>query len=279
MENIIKRRLTSVSSLKTLLVAALILFACHNIHAGDAYDSDSRASEDLGYFAPVSDSSNEFPTLQNLKANNEKCSETCAPTITFENKGCRTVEIYLYHSGHFTHYKTLAPGGVHEQPADKYDIWAVYTSSGNYLGCYYTGCYDDHVNIHSGGSIHVNAGHNRFICKGESVQLCATGADHYQWSNGQTGACITVSPHQNTNYSVTGTSNGCSDTDHVSVHVDEAEWDHVNKGQDADCDNCNGSIIVDGNYNATGKIRKVLLRHLMTSLSIIYVRVFTLILR
>jgi len=54
---------------------------------------------------------------------------------------------------------------------------------------------------------------------------------------------------------VTGTTNGCTDTDHVSVHVNKAKWDHVSKGNDTGCDSCNGSIIVDANYNATGEFR------------------------
>jgi len=59
--------------------------------------------------------------------------------------------------------------------------------------------------IGGGNNIHVDAGHDETICKGESVQLCATGADHYEWSNGHTGTCINVSPDHDKTYSVTGT--------------------------------------------------------------------------
>jgi hypothetical protein len=48
------------------------------------------------------------------------------------------------------------------------------------------------------------------FCEGGSVVLQASGADSYVWSNGATGAQLTVS--QSGNYSVTGTTNGCSAT-------------------------------------------------------------------
>lgn len=254
METFIKKYLSG-SSLKALFMAALMLCIYQNINAGSDFIPDSQASEDMEYFTSISDDHNAFLTLDNLEANNEKSFETCDPTITFKNKGCKTVKIYRYHSGHLTHCKTLLPGKVHHQSAHKHDVWAYYSTSGNYLGHYVTKCYDKHININSGGSVDVSAGHDRSICKGESVKLCATGANHYTWSNGQTGACITVSPHSDKTYSVTGTSNGCKDTDYVSVHVNRAKWDHVNKGRDADCDSCNGSIIVDANYNTTGKFK------------------------
>ncbi len=122
----------------------------------------------------------------------------------------------------------------------------------------YTGCeaeWPHDVVIGGGSNIHVDAGHDQSICRGESVQLCATGASHYEWSNGHTGSCITVSPHQSTTYSVTGTSNGCTDTDHVSVHVNDAAWDNVEKGHNASCGSCDGSIIVNGDYSVTGKFK------------------------
>jgi hypothetical protein len=48
------------------------------------------------------------------------------------------------------------------------------------------------------------------ICAGQSATLTASGATTYQWSNGATGSSITVSPTTTTNYSVTGTTTGCT---------------------------------------------------------------------
>jgi hypothetical protein len=58
------------------------------------------------------------------------------------------------------------------------------------------------------------------ICRGESVQLTANGANTYSWNTGGTGSAITVSPNVNTTYTVTGiNSAGCSSTNTVSVKV------------------------------------------------------------
>ncbi len=120
----------------------------------------------------------------------------------------------------------------------------------------HTGCRDvwpDDITIGGGGNIHVNAGDDKTICRGESVQICATGADHYQWSNGHTGSCITVSPNNDKTYTVIGTSNGCTDTDHINIHVDKVKWNHINKVDNAACGSCDGSI--DVGYEATGAFK------------------------
>jgi large repetitive protein len=54
-----------------------------------------------------------------------------------------------------------------------------------------------------------DAGNDIVICAGESATLTATGADSYEWSTGQTGASITVSPTETTVYVVTSTAEGC----------------------------------------------------------------------
>ncbi len=58
------------------------------------------------------------------------------------------------------------------------------------------------------------------IDPGSAVQLSATGATSYLWSNGSTGQSITVAPRQSTNYWVKGTdTHGCSASDTASVEV------------------------------------------------------------
>ncbi|GAB4094174.1 HYR domain-containing protein [Flaviaesturariibacter terrae] len=51
------------------------------------------------------------------------------------------------------------------------------------------------------------------LCNGSSTILSASGASTYSWSNGQAGSSISVSAAGN--YSVTGTSNGCSTTSNI----------------------------------------------------------------
>jgi hypothetical protein len=58
------------------------------------------------------------------------------------------------------------------------------------------------------------------ICAGSTATLVATGASTYVWNNGATNNTITVNPSSNTTYTVTGTSNGCSNTDSVEVTTD-----------------------------------------------------------
>ena len=58
------------------------------------------------------------------------------------------------------------------------------------------------------------------ICPGANSVITASGAATYSWSNGQTGASITVSPAATTTYTVTGTSaQGCVNTTNVTVTV------------------------------------------------------------
>ena len=66
-----------------------------------------------------------------------------------------------------------------------------------------------------------NAGSNQTICAGESAALTASGGNNYQWSNGQLGPTISVSPTSTTIYNVTVSQAGCSDVDSVTVTVDD----------------------------------------------------------
>ncbi|MEL7425764.1 MAG: SdrD B-like domain-containing protein, partial [Bacteroidota bacterium] len=100
------------------------------------------------------------------------------------------------------------------------------------------------------------------ICVGEDAVLTANVVDGtgvtYEWSTGETTESITVSPTHTTTYSVTITAgDGCTDTDEATVEVNEARWDHVNLGGNVtNCDgDCDGSIIVDANFNTTGEFR------------------------
>ncbi|PLW92765.1 MAG: hypothetical protein C0592_08895 [Marinilabiliales bacterium] len=58
------------------------------------------------------------------------------------------------------------------------------------------------------------------ICNGESTTLSATGASIYNWSSGQSGSSVVVSPTSNTTYIVTGTdATGCEDIDTIDIFV------------------------------------------------------------
>ncbi|MGZ3919890.1 MAG: T9SS type B sorting domain-containing protein, partial [Bacteroidia bacterium] len=65
------------------------------------------------------------------------------------------------------------------------------------------------VNIGSSLNVSVNSA---TICPGGTVTLIASGASTYSWSNGSTTPSITVSPANNTSYTVTGMSGTCSNS-------------------------------------------------------------------
>lgn len=68
----------------------------------------------------------------------------------------------------------------------------------------------------------VSAGNDVTICDGGAVTLTASGADTYQWNNNAgTNASATVSPPQTTVYTVTGSVNGCTASDQVTVSVSD----------------------------------------------------------
>jgi len=67
-----------------------------------------------------------------------------------------------------------------------------------------------------------DAGLDKVICRGQSLQLTATGGVLYAWNNGLMTQKITVSPIDTMVYKVLVTgSNGCSATDSVTVNVKE----------------------------------------------------------
>lgn len=58
------------------------------------------------------------------------------------------------------------------------------------------------------------------VCLGQSTTLSASGGDTYQWSTGDAGSSITVTPLSTTNYYVTATSAaGCSDQSQIMINV------------------------------------------------------------
>lgn len=68
------------------------------------------------------------------------------------------------------------------------------------------------------------AASSNIICKGESVNLTGSGATSYQWVSNSLyvqGTQVSVSPMVSTVYTVTGTSNNCSNVSYVAVEVAE----------------------------------------------------------
>ncbi len=269
------------SRLKILLATALILFVCQGIHA----------TSDLSYFTPLDDDNPSMIT--EVGADYEDFSESCTPTITFENAGCETVEIYLYYFGYLYYARTLYPGEEYDQLSYEHDIWLVYTESGYYLGYYEAGCDDDHVSIDSGGDCCEEDGGSIALADGnDATTICVDGvpdplevtlsggsstnsawvitddelnilalppAPPFDLDGAGIGTCLIWylafdEVHGAEVGGNAGYLTGCFDLSNpITVYRNGAAWDHVNKGQDADCGSCNGSLIIDANFNLTGK--------------------------
>ena len=91
----------------------------------------------------------------------------------------------------------------------------------NFIGTTNTSAaYTRTIAVYSIPSVNVTS---TVICGGANANLVASGAVSYSWSSGQNTASVTVAPPTTTNYTVTGTTNGCSNTAIASVHVPEAK--------------------------------------------------------
>ncbi|MBI3520256.1 MAG: hypothetical protein HY062_12995, partial [Bacteroidetes bacterium] len=90
----------------------------------------------------------------------------------------------------------------------------VYTVTGITNGCSNTKTVS--VTVNATPTVAVN---NATICSGTSTVLTASGATTYSWSTGVTTNTVSVSPTSTTVYTVTGITNGCSNTKTVSVTV------------------------------------------------------------
>jgi hypothetical protein len=96
------------------------------------------------------------------------------------------------------------------------------TSTYTVVGTAPNGCTgSDQVVINVNQTPSVNAGPDQAICEGTAVTLSGSGATTYSWSNAITNGVAFVPVFTNT-YTVTGTNaDGCSNTDQVTVVVNE----------------------------------------------------------
>jgi len=89
-------------------------------------------------------------------------------------------------------------------------------------------------------NVNITNGTNTAICFGDNINLTASGASSYTWSNSQSGTTINVAPTTLTNYTVTGTDvNGCVNTDVIAVSVNSLPTLSVNPTSTPS--NCGGS--------------------------------------
>ncbi|MBI5217704.1 MAG: T9SS type A sorting domain-containing protein, partial [Bacteroidia bacterium] len=117
-----------------------------------------------------------------------------------------------------------------------------YTVIGTTNGCSNT----DQVVVKVNAIPNVNAGADQTICKGTSVTLSGSGADSYIWDNGVLDGTPFTPIEGTVTYTVTGTSNGCSNTDQVVVTVNSNPVVDVVVAN-AECNGGTGSITLTPN--------------------------------
>lgn len=123
-----------------------------------------------------------------------------------------------------------------------------YTVTGTSLGCSST----DQVVVNVNPLPLVNAGIDQSVCTGTSVTLNASGAASYSWNNGVVQGVAFIPAVGIQNYTVTGTSLGCSSTDQVVVTVHALP--NVSAGPDLFiCSGQNATLLASGasSYNWT----------------------------
>jgi hypothetical protein len=77
-----------------------------------------------------------------------------------------------------------------------------------------------------------DAGEDMTICLGETIVLNGSGGETYQWSNGETSSSISVSPNRTTSYELTATRGGVSNTDSVTITVENCENQIISDEED-----------------------------------------------
>lgn len=88
------------------------------------------------------------------------------------------------------------------------------------------------VTVNASPTVNIN---NAVICEGSNANLAASGASSYNWSNGSNATNISVSPTLTTVYTVTGTTNGCTNVKTSTVTVNPVPVLNVTANNTAVC--------------------------------------------
>lgn len=150
---------------------------------------------------------------QNLTIDSVKSSSIC-------NSG--SLNLNAYGSFGNLYWYDQASGGNLLDSSFSFHTPIISTTTPYYAVMEYNGCVSavESVDAIVNALPNVYAGLNQTICLGDSILFSGTGALNYEWSNGIIDNDFFIPPSGVNEYYVTGTdTNGCSNTDTVSVTV------------------------------------------------------------
>ncbi len=89
------------------------------------------------------------------------------------------------------------------------------------------------------------------ICTNQTATLTASGASNYTWAPGGTGSIITVSPTNNTTYTITGVNGNCSSIYTISVNVNPSPTVNIAPSATTICSGQTATLTASGATNYT----------------------------
>jgi hypothetical protein len=144
---------------------------------------------------------------------------------------------YQWNTGETTASITVSPGST-----------TTYSVTGtNSSGC--SGTASVTISVGSGLNVTATASPST-VCKGSSSTITASGATNYHWNTGETTSSITVTPAQQTTYTVTGDNgSGCSGTATVTVGVSDPPTVTAAASPATICAGMSSTLTASGNAN------------------------------
>jgi hypothetical protein len=167
-----------------------------------------------------------------------------SPTLSVSGNTsiCQGGTINLTASGANTY--TWSTGSLSPSISQSPSTNTVYTVVGTAsTGC--TGTLTQAVSVNANPTVGIIG--SQTVCSGSAIQLNATGANSFSWSNGSTSTMIVISPTANVTYSVTGTTSaGCTGTAVTNITVSPSPGLSITGGTAAICPGASVLLTANG---------------------------------
>jgi hypothetical protein len=136
-------------------------------------------------------------------------------TVTPSETVCPGQNVFLSASGASTYsWSTGSTSSVISFVVSSSSVFVVTGSNG-------PGCSDTKsISVTPQSSFLIVSNQSLTACPGQPTILGAGGATSYNWSTGSTSSSVVITPTADATYFVTGTNNGCNETQYIFVKVD-----------------------------------------------------------